>query len=370
MSDRPDDLIFIGLTLSSSWGNGHATTYRALLQGLAGMNQRLLFLERDVPWYAANRDLPAPDFCDFALYNSLEHLQDRFGSRIARAGAVIVGSYVPDGVAVLDFVLEHARGAKAFYDIDTPVTMAALDDDAGTYLARRQIPEVDLYLSFTGGPTLDRLRQEFGARRPHALYCAVNETLYRPVDIAPRWDLGYLGTYSPDRQPTLDRLLLQPARRLPQLRFVVAGPQYPSEIKWPANVERIEHLAPADHAAFYGAQRFTLNVTRAAMIAAGWSPSVRIFEAASCGTPIISDRWAGLTDLLAEGEAVLIADNSDAVVATLTGMTESARHQVGQRARSIVRAGHTGAARAAELLRYISEAKSAAQQTRSYVAGS
>jgi spore maturation protein CgeB len=351
-----DELVFIGLSLSSSWGNGHATTYRALLRGLAATGQKVLFLERDVPWYAANRDLPDPGFCEVGFYASVEELAQKFGPWIAGARAVIVGSYVLDGIAVLDLVLERATGLKAFYDIDTPITLAALDKGAEDYIAIRQIPGLDLYFSFTGGPTLDRLAQDFGARRPRALYCAVDETQWRPMAIAPRWDLGYLGTYSADRQPALERLLLLPARRLPGMRFVVAGPQYPASIDWPDNVERLEHVAPANHAAFYAAQRFTLNITRTAMIAAGWSPSVRLFEAASCGTPIISDRWNGLTELLPEHEAIVIADSTEAVVAALTGAGELDRLRIGQTARSIVLANHTGMARARELLRHIDAA--------------
>lgn len=356
MSQPEGELVFIGLSLSSSWGNGHATTYRALLRGLATMGQKVLFLERDVPWYAANRDLTDPDFCELDFYASVEELAQKFGPRIADAGAVIVGSYVPDGIDVLDFVLEQAKGLTAFYDIDTPITLAALDKGTADYLAVRQIPRLDLYYSFTGGPTLDRLAGTFGARRPRALYCAVDEARWRPMNADPRWDLGYLGTYSPDRQPALDRLLLQTARRLPQMRFVVAGPQYPAWIDWPDNVERLEHIAPADHAAFYVAQRFTLNVTRAAMIEAGWSPSVRLFEAAACGTPIISDRWNGLTELLPEHDAILITESTDAVVAALTGVAESERQRIGQRARSIVLDDHTGQARARELLRHLASA--------------
>jgi spore maturation protein CgeB len=356
-----DELVFIGLSLSSSWGNGHATTYRALLRGLAATGQKVLFLERDVPWYAANRDLPDPDFCELGFYASVEELAQKFGPRIAGARAVIVGSYVPDGIVVLDLVLERATGLKVFYDIDTPITLAALDKRAEDYIAIRQIPRLDLYFSFTGGPTLDRLARDFGARRPRALYCAVDETQWRPMAIEPRWDLGYLGTYSADRQPALDRLLLLPARRLPRMRFVVAGPQYPTSIDWPDNVELLEHVAPADHAAFYAAQRFTLNVTRAAMIAAGWSPSVRLFEAASCGTPIISDRWNGLTELLPEHEAIVIADSTEAVVAALTGAAELDRDRIGEAARSIVLDNHTGMARARELLRHVDAAAKASR---------
>ena len=341
---RPLDLVVLGLSLSSSWGNGHATTYRALLRGLHGLGHRVLFLERDMPWYASHRDLAAPDFCDFALYDTLQatHLD-----RIARADAVIVGSYVPDGDAILDRVLSQATGVTAFYDIDTPITLAALDRQDCAYLRPDQIGRLDLYLSFTGGPTIDRLRDRHGARAPHALYCAVDAALYRPTPTPTRWDLGYLGTYSPDRQPALERLLLEPARRLPRMRFVVAGPQYPANIDWPGNVERIDHLAPADHAAFYGAQRYTLNVTRADMIATGWSPSVRLFEAAACGTAIISDRWPGLTALFPEDSAILIAGD----VAEI--LTRPQRTEVARLAREIVLHQHTGDARARQLLALI-----------------
>jgi spore maturation protein CgeB len=353
MKQRQLNLVFLGLSLSSSWGNGHATTYRALLRGLAERGHRLLFLERDVPWYATSRDLPHPDFCDLAFYHGLADLRARFGGRIATADAVIVGSYVPDGIAVLDLVNEMAGGVRAFYDIDTPITVAALQQDRCEYLAVRQLPELNLYLSFTGGPLLTYLAQCFGVHHPRALYCAVDPELYRPQDMRSAWDLGYLGTFAPDRQPALERLLLEPARRLPQCRFVVAGPQYPGSIAWPANVERIEHLPPAEHVAFYCRQRFTLNITRADMARAGWSPSVRLFEAAACGTPIISDRWAGLHELLPDGDAILIADTTDDVTHALNGIGEAQRARIGETARQIALARHTGAARARELEQHL-----------------
>jgi spore maturation protein CgeB len=349
MKQRRLDLVFLGLSLSSSWGNGHATTYRALLRGLAERGHRLLFLERDVPWYAAARDLPRPDFCDLELYHEIADLPVRFGQRIATADAVIVGSYVPDGIAVIDWVNRTASGVRAFYDIDTPVTVAALEQDHCTYLAARQPSEFDLYLSFTGGPLLAHLADRFGVRRPRALYCAVDAALYRPQNPLPTWDLGYLGTYAPDRQSALERLLLEPARRLPDCRFVVAGPQYPHSIAWPANVERIEHLPPAQHAAFYCRQRFTLNLTRADMVRTGWSPSVRLFEAAACGTPIISDRWPGLDALLPDGDAIMIADDADEVARVLSGLDDGRRLHIGSSARDIVLASHTGVARGREL---------------------
>jgi spore maturation protein CgeB len=339
-------LVVLGLSLSSSWGNGHATTYRALLKAFAARGHAILFLERDVPWYAANRDLAEPDFCRLHHYSSLGEL-DAWRSAIADADAVIVGSYVPEGVAVGSYVQHVARGVTAFYDIDTPVTLARLEGGDCDYLSPGLIPFYDLYLSFTGGPTLDRLERRYGSPAARPLYCSVDPEAYPALETPGRWDLSYLGTYSADRQPALDRLLIEPARRLPHLRFVVAGPQYPKDIEWPANVERIEHVPPADHPAFYAASRYTLNVTRADMAAAGWSPSVRLFEAAACGVPIISDRWDGIESLFEPGREIVLAETVDEVVGRLSAADDA--KAIGAAARARILAAHTAGHRAREL---------------------
>lgn len=345
----PLNLVVFGLSLSSSWGNGHATTFRALLRGLAASGHNVLFLERDVPWYAGHRDLPSPDFCTLAYYDTIDAVLATHGARLKEADAVIVGSYVPDGCELIDRLAHLAPRHLCFYDIDTPVTLAALERGEEPYLARRQIPLFDIYFSFSGGAVLDILEHRFQARKAAALYCSVDAERYVNTREPLRWDLGYLGTYSADRQPTLERLLLEPARRLPDLRFVVAGPQYPGEIEWPENVERIDHLPPREHASFYSRQRFTLNVTRADMITAGWSPSVRLFEAAACSAPIISDEWRGLDELLPDGQALVIARTSEDVVAVLTRMDDATRRMIAEAARSEVLASHTGLARARQM---------------------
>jgi nucleoside-diphosphate-sugar epimerase/spore maturation protein CgeB len=345
-------LVVLGLSLGSSWGNGHATTYRALLKAFARRGHEILFLERQVPWYDGDhRDLVDPDFCELAYYDSVEEL-DRWGDAISDADAVLVGSYVPNGVEVARFVQAHARGARAFYDIDTPVTLAKLARGDFEYLSPQVIPGFDAYLSFTGGPTLHRIERDHGAPAARALYCSVDTEAYRPLDTPKRWDLTYLGTYSPDRQPTLERLLIEPARQRPDLRFAVAGPQYPDDIDWPANVERIEHLPPAEHAAFYSASRMTLNVTRADMIAAGWSPSVRLFEAAACATPVLSDRWEGLESLFEPGREILLAQTTQDALDALS----RDRAPIGIAARSRVLAVHSADHRAAELETHLLEA--------------
>lgn len=349
-------LVVLGLSLSSSWGNGHATTYRALLKAFARRGHDILFLERDVPWYRNHRDIADPDYCRLSFYHSVEELE-RFRKEIRGADAVIVGSYVPDGVEVGRFVQRNARGVTAFYDIDTPVTLAKLQKGDFEYLSPELIPGYDLYLSFTGGPTLRRIEQQLGAPIARALYCSVDPDDYPKVEAQKKWDLTYLGTYSEDRQPALERLLIEPARRLPNRKFCIAGPQYPTSIEWPANVDRIEHLPPSEHAQFYAASRFTLNVTRADMTAAGWSPSVRLFEAASCATPVISDRWEGLSSLFEPEREIILADCPEKVVERLSADGNAAK--IGLAAQKRILAAHTARKRAAELEDHLGEAAAA-----------
>jgi spore maturation protein CgeB len=342
-------LVFLGLSITSSWGNGHATTYRALLRELARRGHRLLFLERRAPWYQENADMPNPPFCETVLYGSLAELSHRYRRAIASADAVVLGSYVEDGSRIAQLMAEEARGVRAFYDIDTPITLRALSDGSCSYLSASDVPSLDLYLSFSGGPLLQRLEEELGARQAEPLYCSVDTQLYYPIEAPRPWELGYLGTYSPDRQPVVNRLLIEPAQQLPSSRFVVAGPQYPGELAWPVNVDRREHVAPGEHREFYGAQRATLNVTRRDMVEAGYSPSVRLFEAAACGVPIVSDTWPGIESFFIPGEEILLAESSEDVLRHLAELGDERRAAIAGRARARVLREHTAARRAQQL---------------------
>jgi spore maturation protein CgeB len=346
-------LVFLGLTLSSSWGNGHATTYRGLLAALAARGNDILFLERDCSWYAAHRDLWEPAFCELRFYRDLSELA-AWCDRIERADAVIVGSYVPEGAQVCRLVQQCARGVTAFYDIDTPVTLASLDSGEEHYLSRDCIAGFDLYLSFTGGPTLQRLQRDYGARTTHPLYCAVDPVVYHPTNAALRWNLGYIGTYSHDRQSSLESLLFGAADALPDRSFVVVGPQYPPDVPWPSNVEHIEHLAPSEHAEFYSSLGWTLNLTRAEMKCAGYSPSVRLFEAAACGVPIMSDYWPGLESIFHIGSEIMVVENTEQIVQALT---LPRRDDLAAAARRRVFSEHTADRRAQEFEAWIKAAR-------------
>ena len=344
-------LVVFGLSLSSSWGNGHAPTYRGLLRELAARDWRITFFERDVEWYRSNRDLPQPDYCELVLYADWS-AATRANARatVAAADAVLVGSLVPDGPGIIDWLATTQR-PLVFYDIDTPNTLVELHARRQTdYLRADQIPLFEVYLSFAGGPALDELHKRWGARSAEALYCGVDPRVYCPVPADPRFEctLGYMGTYASDRQASLDQLLIEPARHLPDQRFMLAGPQYPP-MDLPPNVRHEIHVYPRDHAAFYCSNQATLNLTRRAMRRYGWAPSTRLFEAAACGACIVSDTWPGLDQLLRPGAEVLLAESAADVLAHLAALGPERRARIGQAARQRILGEHTYARRAAQL---------------------
>jgi len=289
------------------------------------------------------------------IYQSLEDLTSRFESAVRQAKLVIVGSFVPDGARVGDWVTSIARGRTAFYDIDTPVTLAQLANGETEYITPSLIRRYDVYLSFTGGPVLRFLESHYGSPMARVLYCSVDAEKYQPQYQLPKWDLGYLGTYSSDRQPTLNSLLVESARQWPQGAFTVVGPMYPEDIDWPKNVQLQMHLSPAEHPAFYGAQRFSLNVTRVEMKKRGFSPSVRLFEAGACAIPVISDWWEGLDGLFSIGKEVLISDGPEDTLRYLRDIRDAQRIAIGTAARLRVLAEHTAGHRAIQLENYLRE---------------
>jgi spore maturation protein CgeB len=347
-------IVVFGLAVTSTWGNGHGTTFRALLRALHGRGHQVVFFEKNVEWYASNRDLPEPDFCKVILFENWLEVLPTARKHLRDADAAIVGSYFPEGIAAIDEVANSNVGAKTFYDIDTPITVTTLREDGRTsYLEARQIPSFDVYFSFTGGPILRELEVRFGAQRAVPLYCSFDPQQYRRFATNRRFacDLSYMGTYAPDRQPKIDELLSAPAQLLPEKSFIVAGPQYPKQLHWPANVRRIKHLNPRWHAKFYSSSRFTLNVTRRDMVMAGYSPSVRLFEAAACGATIISDNWPGLDTFLSPNQEILLPTGSDDVVRYLSELSDSEVRRIGNQAQERALSEHTSERRALEFER-------------------
>ncbi len=356
-------IAIFGLAITSSWGNGHATTYRALARALHARGHEIVFFERNLEWYASNRDLPNPQFCHTHIYDRWEEVCALAQRELSDADVAVVGSYFPDGVKAIDEVLQSRAGVKAFYDIDTPITVAKLRAGDAEYLRPDQVAGFDLYFSFTGGPMLRELETAFGAQRAVPLYCSFDPVEHRlsPVQARFACDLSYMGTYAPDRQAKLEELFCAPARELPGKKFLLAGPQYPKDLRWPLNVKRIIHLEPKFHAPFYCSSAMTLNLTRREMRMAGYSPSVRLFEAAGCGAAIVSDYWVGLETFFVPGKEILVAHGSADVVRFLSEMTAEEIRSIGQSARERVLAEHTSERRATEFERYVSSRVSLGQ---------
>ena len=340
-------IVVFGLTISSSWGNGHATLWRGLVKALARAGHRVVFFERDVPYYATNRDLTELPNGRLALYPDWDSVRDDARAELRDADVAIVTSYCPDALAAGELVLDAPRATRVFYDLDTPVTLSRLGTDRPAYVGPRGFADYDLVLSYTGGAALEQLRTRLGARRVAPLYGHADTGTHHPVPPDQRFAaaLSYLGTYAADRQAALETLFIAPARQRPEPRFLIGGAQYPVDFPWQPNIFFVRHLPPADHPAFFASGRLTLNITRSAMAAMGWCPSGRLFEAAACGAAILTDTWDGLDAFFEPGRDLLVAETTgDALAALDLSDREIAR--VAEAGRARVLAEHTSAHRA------------------------
>jgi spore maturation protein CgeB len=349
-------IAIFGLTISSSWGNGHATLWRGLCKALARLGHRIVFFEHERPYYAQSRDGYELPGGQLVLYESWAEVKQRAASELHDSDAAIVTSYCPDALRARD-AIAAAGAISIFYDLDTPVTLARMHGgEHVAYLDASGLGGYDLVLSYTGGAALDELRMCLGARRVRPLYGHVDPELHHPVESGERYaaDLSWLGTYAPDRQQQLEELFVEPARRAPHYKFLLGGAQYPQDFPWTRNVFFVRHVPPEQHAAFFSSSRLTLNVTREAMARMGWCPSGRLFEAAACGAAIVSDEWSGLEEFYEPGSEILLARNAEDTLAALA-LDRATLQQIGRAARERTLAQHTSEHRARLLLRYIEE---------------
>ena len=345
-------LVVFGLTISSSWGNGHATLWRGLTSALARLGHSMTFFERDLPFYAPHRDLFEIPSGELRLYREWEEALPHARGALAACDVAMVTSYCPDGAAAGELVSASRAPLKIFYDMDTPVTLErARQGSPVEYIGSRGLRDYDLVLSFTGGDALTALRDLLGARRTATLYGSVDPSVHHPVETKDHYrsDLSYLGTYAANRQQALETLFLDPARKLPRRKFLIGGAQYPPDFPWLPNVFFVRHLPPSEHPAFYSSSRLTLNVTRAPMAAMGWCPSGRLFEAAACGTPVLSDDWEGLETFFTPGEEILVARNAAEAQEALA-RSPAELERIGSAARDRALSDHTADRRARELV--------------------
>ncbi|MBZ0157312.1 MAG: glycosyltransferase [Alphaproteobacteria bacterium] len=352
-------LVIFGLTISSSWGNGHATIWRGLCRALARRGHRVVFFERDVPYYASHRDLTGIPGIELVLYREWDEVLPFARKHLSDADVGMVTSYCPDGIASTELVLSSRVPLRTFYDLDTPVTLRSLAEGKPVaYIGPAGLGDFDLVLSYTGGVALDALRTWLGARRVAPLYGSVDPATHRPVpaEAAYRADLSYLGTYAEDRQDSLNCLFIGASKRLPGQRFLIGGSLYPDTFPWTQNIHYIRHVPPPEHPAFYCSSVFTLNVTRRAMADMGYCPSGRLFEAAACGTPLLSDEWEGLDRFFAPGTEIVVVHTAGEVVEALT-MPEEQRERIAAAARERTLSEHTAEHRAVELEEIVSNVR-------------
>jgi spore maturation protein CgeB len=363
-------IVVFGLTLSSSWGNGHATPYRAILRSLHAMGHRILFFEKDADYYRSRRDFTRCDYCDLILYENWEDIRFHALEDARSADVVMTASYLPEGRRINDEILDLSGPLRVFYDLDTPVTLRRVEQEAEVeYLRRDQLPAFDLVLSFAGGKILKDLEDTYGTRLARPLYGCVDPDDYMRVEPRPEFacDLSCMATYAPDRQHKVDELFLEPARRNPQRQFMLAGPLYPGACLWPANVRRAEHVALQWHPAFYSSSRVTLNITREEMARNGWCPSGRFFEAAACGTPLLSDWWEGLDwffDVVRDIRVVARAEHVESAL----NQPDAELRALAAHARERTLDDHTGKVRARQLLQYLEEARASVSTEKSEAA--
>jgi spore maturation protein CgeB len=350
-------IVIFGLTISSAWGNGHATLWRGLCRALGTHGHDVTFFEHDVPYYAAHRDCVEPDGCHLRLYGDWADVCREAERELAGADVAMVTSYCPDGVEASTAVLASSA-LRVFYDLDTPITLSRLSKgEPVSYLPADGLGDFDLVLSYTGGRALSELRSRLGAQQVAPLYGSVDpDAHYRVAPSAScRADLSYLGTYAVDRQERLEELFVEPARRRPDRKFVIGGSQYPVDFPWAPNIYYVSHMPPPLHPEFYCSSALTLNVTRGAMAEMGYCPSGRLFEAAACGTPIVSDSWEGLERFFEAGREILIANRADDVLAALD-LPAEALAGIADAARDRTLTEHTAECRAVELERTLEQA--------------
>lgn len=351
-------IVIFGLSISSSWGNGHATLWRGLCRALGERGHDIVFYEKDVPYYAGARDGVEFPGCDLRLYGSWDEVRHAAARELADADAAMVTSYCPDGVEASELVLGCQANVRCFYDLDTPITLSRLEEGQSVeYLPPHGLGDFDLVLSYTGGEALQRLRTMLGARRVAPLYGSVDPDIHKPAKPNPEFasDMSYLGTYAADRQETLERLLIEPARLRPLQRFCIGGAQYPANFPWTPNIFFVRHLPAALHPAFYCSSRMTLNATRAAMARMGYCPSGRLFEAAACGVPVLSDWWEGFDEFYTPGTEILICRSTEDALAALD-MSSAEITAVAAAAQERTLCQHTAAHRALQLELALEEA--------------
>ena len=343
---------FYGSSLLSSYWNGAATYYRGMIRDLHARGYRTTFFEPDAYGRQENRDIEPPDWAEVAVYPATEDGVARVMAEAPRFDVVVKASGV--GVfddALVEGVMARARAdaLRVFWDVDAPATLAALRAGSENAL-RRALPNLDVVLTYGGGPPVVAAYEGFGAPRCVPVYNALDPATHHPVPAEGRFraDLSFLANRLPDREARVERFFLDAAARLPERGFLLGGNGWDDK-PMPGNVRRIGHVGTRDHNAFNASPLAVLNVARDSMAAVGYSPATRVFEAAGAGACLVTDAWVGLELFLAEGTQVLVARDGRDVAECVAALTPARARAIGEAARARILAGHTYERRGAEV---------------------
>jgi len=343
-------IAFFGSSLVSSYWNGAATYYRGLLRALAGRGHEVTFFEPDAFERQQHRDIDDPSWANVVVWNPTE-ARARVLVRAARRFDLVVKA---SGVGVLDAELERAVAAldgpiRVFWDVDAPATLARVEQWREDVF-RDLVPRYDLVLTYGGGdPVVERYRA-LGARDCIPVYNALDPETHFPVDPDTRFDcdLAFVGNRLPDREARVDEFFLRAAAFAPERRFLVGGSGWEAKTM-PPNVRRIGHVGTRDHNALNSTPLAVLNVTRESMVANGWSPPTRVFEAAGAAACLVTDAWEGIELFLEPGAEVLVARDGQDVAGHVRGLTLEQAREIGRAARERILREHTYAHRAEQV---------------------
>ena len=358
-------IAFYGSSLLSSYWNGAATYYRGLLSQLAKRGHQITFYEPDAFDRQKHRDIDPPDWCDVTVYAATDEGVRSVIAEAGKADVVVKAS----GVGVYDDVLlvglaEAARpGAiRMFCDVDAPATLAELREHHD-HPMHRVLPELDLVITYGGGPPVIHAYEDLCAQLCVPIYNALDPATHHPAPADERFraDLSFLGNRLPDRETRVETFFLDAASRLLDRTFLIGGNGWETK-EMPANVRHLGHVYTRDHNAFNTSSMAVLNIARDSMASVGYSPATRVFEACGAGACLITDAWVGLEMFLKDGEEVLVARDGAEVAEHLRTLTPERARMIGEAGRSRVLKEHTYEMRGAELDRLLKDVMTAKRE--------
>ena len=346
-------IAFYGSSLLSSYWNGAATYYRGLIRDLAGRGYDTTFYEPDAFDPQTHRDIDPPDLARVCVYPATEEALRGVIAEAAAADVVVKAS----GVGVFDDALlagvmaaSRPDAVRVFWDVDAPATLAEMREAGPGHPVRLAMPDLDLVLTYGGGPPVVDAYRGLSARDCTPIYNALDASTHHPVAPEPRFaaDLAFLGNRLPDREARVEEFFLTPAARLPQRKFIIGGNGWETKAM-PGNVRHIGHVYTREHNAFNTSPLAVLNIARDSMASVGFSPATRVFEAAGAGACLITDAWEGIEGFLRPDHEVLVARDGADVAGHVEALTPERARAIGEAGRLRILAEHTYERRGAQV---------------------